>query len=66
MAEAQAIASPALRSTRVFPSETAKPIDAYNFYRRYYLKAVKDAQLNGLTGTPCAILCQPAGHEWSQ
>jgi hypothetical protein len=50
----------------VFPSETAKPIDAYNFYRRYYLKAVKDAQLNGVTGTPCAILCQPAGHEWSQ
>ena len=50
VAEARAIATPALRSTRKFPSKNpAQPIDACNFYRRHYLKAVKDANLAGVT-----------------
>lgn len=50
VAEARAIATPALRSPWIFPSENpAKPIDAANFYRRHYLKAVKDTKFEGVT-----------------
>ena len=49
VAEARAIATPALRSPWVFPSgNPAQPIDARNFYRRY-LKAVAEAKLEGVT-----------------
>jgi integrase len=49
VAEARAIATPALRSAWVFPSQNpATPIDPCNFYRRY-LKAVKEAGLEGIT-----------------
>jgi len=49
VAEARTIATPALRSAWVFPSENpAQPIDACNFYRRY-LKAVAEAKLKGVT-----------------
>ena len=50
VAEAQAIATPARRSPWMFPSgNPAHPVDACNFYRRQYLQAVKDAQLEGVT-----------------
>lgn len=50
VAEARTIATPALRSPWIFPSENpSQPIDPCNFYRRRYLKAVKDARLEGVT-----------------
>jgi integrase len=50
IAEAQSIATPSLRSPWVFPSlNPDQPIDACNFYRRQYLKAVQDAELQGVT-----------------
>jgi integrase len=50
VAEAQAIAAPGRRSPWLFPSENPNaPVDACNFYRRQYLKAVKKAGLEGVT-----------------
>jgi hypothetical protein len=61
VAEARAIATPALRSPWVFPSENpAQPIDACNFYRRQYLKAVRDARLDGVTWHALRHLANPS------